>query len=295
MPDSRPRQLEQLDVTVIITNRTRHGSPLWSEHGLSLLLDCHWTGRRSRRILFDTGASGDLLKHNLGTLQVSPGDLDAVFLSHGHLDHTGGLSSILDAHEAEFTVVAHPEITRAAVTTRNRLQRISPGRETWDRIPSSRLILLREPAQIFPGVWVSGSIPRTTPFEEPREGQFTLEDGCLVPDNDPDDMAMLFDLGSAGPVVITGCSHAGAVNTLLHARTVLGAGETPSLIGGLHLIGAGENRLESTVQGLHELNPAEIRPGHCTGEAAEGALEERFGDRHHPFSTGDRFSYHRHP
>lgn len=196
MPDSGLSQLEQLDITVIISNRTRHGSPLWSEHGLALLIDCHWRNRRSRRILFDTGASGDLLRHNLQTLTVSPEELDVVFLSHCHDDHTGGLASLFDRGRTHFLVVAHPAITRRAYTTRDGMRSMGPPPRLWTRIPSSRLILLREPVQLFPGVWVSGSIPRRTAYEMPRQGQYTLEDGCLVPDTDPDDMAMLFDIGA---------------------------------------------------------------------------------------------------
>ncbi|MFO8061037.1 MAG: MBL fold metallo-hydrolase [Bacillota bacterium] len=293
MSDLRSPQLEQLDIAVIVSNRTRHGSPLWSEHGLSLLIDCHYRDEGRKRILFDTGSTGEVLGHNLKVLGVNPEELDLVFLSHCHGDHTGGLQSLIDCPESRFTVVGHAEITRQVITARAGLRHMGADPRLWESIPPRRLILLREPTQIFPAVWVSGSIPRTTSFEKPRKGQFTLDDGRLTADGDPDDMAMVFDVDSPGPVVVTGCSHAGPVNTLLHARTVCDGDARQTLIGGLHLVDADEEKLEATVKALQELNPAEIRPGHCTGTPAESALQRQFGRRHHPFNTGDRFTYRR--
>jgi len=50
---------------------------------------------KGRRILFDTGADGDILLSNMEKLKINPQDIEDIFISHLHWDHTGGLSSFL--------------------------------------------------------------------------------------------------------------------------------------------------------------------------------------------------------
>ena len=48
------------------------------------------------RILFDTGARGNILLANLRQLGIEPVDVDEIFISHDHWDHTGGLAAFLE-------------------------------------------------------------------------------------------------------------------------------------------------------------------------------------------------------
>jgi len=51
---------------------------------------------KGKRILFDTGGSGFILLSNMSKLEILPKEIDEVFISHAHFDHTGGLSAFLD-------------------------------------------------------------------------------------------------------------------------------------------------------------------------------------------------------
>jgi len=78
---------------------------LLGEHGLALLLES-----RDKKILFDTGPGLALLS-NAKALRIELRDLDAVVLSHGHYDHTGGLKSLLEVDfQRPLPVYAHPDI-----------------------------------------------------------------------------------------------------------------------------------------------------------------------------------------
>ena len=78
-----------MKVQCLVDNSVRPSSAFWGEHGLAFLIDAD----DGRRLLFDTGASGAVLLHNLESAGVDIGTIDAVVLSHSHPDHTGGLPS----------------------------------------------------------------------------------------------------------------------------------------------------------------------------------------------------------
>jgi len=79
-----------MDITIIYDN-TLQNKNLKSDWGFSALVEGYDT-----TILFDTGASGEILTHNMEKLNIDSQDIDKVFISHNHFDHTGGLSSFLD-------------------------------------------------------------------------------------------------------------------------------------------------------------------------------------------------------
>src|SRR5690349_12818911 len=91
-----------LDILVPSTDIARRPSLLWdwsdreqlrAEHGYSAVLTVHRNGR-SDSILYDAGLGRDTAAHNLDVLGIDPGDLRAMVLSHGHVDHHGGLEGL---------------------------------------------------------------------------------------------------------------------------------------------------------------------------------------------------------
>lgn len=281
--------LQSFQVTVVVTERSRYLTPMWSEFGLSLLIDAKLSDGTSTRILYDTSTSGDLLLRNLGYLGVQVGSIEYVVLSHAHYDHTGGLVRLLLADDARFTVIAHPEIRRPVYSTRRGIRFIGLDPAVLAMLPPSRLVLSEDPYEVCPGVRFTGTVPRRTPFEKPEVGVATLKEGRMVPDPELDDAALVLDVGQPGIAVVTGCAHAGVINTVLHAKDISGSPRIAALIGGFHLVDLENTVRVDTVEALKELDPSVIYSGHCTGPHAEGMLYDAFGDRYNGFCTGDCF------
>ena len=82
---------------------------LRAEHGVSMLVTVR-SGGHEDSFLFDTGVSADGALHNMDVLEVRPNQLHAVVLSHGHTDHTNGLSGMMQRYgRARLPVMLHPE------------------------------------------------------------------------------------------------------------------------------------------------------------------------------------------
>jgi len=79
-----------MKVTIVYDN-TVFRKDLQADWGFSALIET-----RGKRILFDTGGSGSVLLSNMSKLEIAPKEIDEVFISHAHFDHTGGLSTFLD-------------------------------------------------------------------------------------------------------------------------------------------------------------------------------------------------------
>lgn len=221
-------KLKQACGTVLIENTTLRPD-LVAEHGFALWLD---TGEA--KVLFDTGASGAVCP-NAEKLGIDLSEADAIVLSHGHSDHTGGLAAVADiARDA--VVYAHPAAGLAVDDTR------------WLRS--------RVPEVVAPGVRTTGEIPRTTPFEEKSDH----------PRQHPDDQALYFEVDE-GLVVIAGCAHAGAVNTLKYVARLEGTDRVFALLGGLHMGSVPEERMTQTITAFREFGLSHIGPCHCTGDA----------------------------
>ena len=135
---------------------------------------------------------------------------------------------------------------------------------------------------------MTGQIPRTTPFEKGSPNQLALIDGQWQPD--PwihDDQAIVINVKSKGLVVLTGCGHAGVVNTLKCARELTGVSQIHAVIGGFHLTGPiFEPIIQPMVQALKEFNPGVIVPQHCTGWKATHLIAREFANAFVPNSVG---------
>lgn len=266
-------------ITILIDNHDVVG--LTAEHGLSL-----WIEKGNHRILFDTGQSG-AFAGNASRLGIDLQLADGIVLSHGHYDHTGGLSQALRvAHRA--AVYCHP----AAVTPRYSLTTTTPlsirmppaAQMALDRLPLNKLHWLQKDHHLNEEIGLTGPIPRTTGFED-TGGPFFLDLFGRRPDPIDDDLA-LWLATERGLIVVVGCAHAGLINTLDHIAHLNGGQRIRAVIGGFHLLNAAPERLERTVAALRSYSPELIVPCHCTGDAAVSCLLDAFGERVCPGTAG---------
>jgi len=259
----------EVRITVLVEN-VAGGRDLLAEHGLSF-----WIERGSKQVLFDTG-QGYVLNNNAHYLGIQLERADAVVLSHGHYDHTGGLSDVLRA--AQRTVVyAHPEAF-APKFAQNRGETARdvgiPFLDEREVREQAELVWVNGPAEVCEGLHVTGPVPRVTDFED-TGGAFFRDRECTEPDPLMDDQALFLE-SSAGTIVILGCAHAGIINTLRYVRTLTGKRPIHTVIGGMHLLNASPERMDKTVAELRRLGVRRLLPCHCTGFAAMVRLWNEF-------------------
>ncbi len=272
-------------ITTLVEN-TVNIQGLRAEHGLSFLIRMG-----GRKVLFDTGQTG-LVIQNACQMGLDLSDLDAVVLSHGHYDHTGGLESVLStAPEAE--VYLHPEAlapkySRQADKTSRSIGMPLAAIEVLAKA-GPRVRHTTEACEVRPGLFLSGTIPRVTDFED-AGGRFFLDPECTQPDPLTDEQSLYLDTRQ-GLAVLLGCGHPGVINTLLHVQKLANNRPIHSVIGGFHLQSAGSERLARTIQALRELQVQRITPAHCTGGWVTARLWNVFENRCVPCPVGTSFSF----
>ena len=259
---------------------------LWSQHGLSFFLEVD-LGPEKMRILMDTGASPEVTLHNFATLKIDPADLDMIILSHGHYDHTSGLVGVLGDVHRRIPVLVHPQIFSPKLKISPFLKYIGlPFSRAKAEAAGAVFLLSRSPVPLAEGLTTTGEVKRDEPLEN-VEGFWAVRNGQYCQDSILDDQALVANVDGKGLVVISGCAHAGIINTVRQAQRITGIKEVYAVIGGFHLSSVIPERVEATAKSLGRFDPEVVRPGHCTGQRAVSRLQEVLGDRCQPLSCGD--------
>ena len=280
--------VRSLRLSVVVEDSVSMENPnLVAKHGLSFLIEAETKDSKRLTLMMDTGPSPDIMLHNMESMDINPQNIDLIVLSHGHYDHTGGLLEVLGKIGRQTLVVAHPKIFDLKLRNKPILRLIgSPFGFSDVERAGGVMLCARNPVAIGEGIVTSGEIAHETPLERVEEF-WTVDGGLFVDDAIVDDQALLVNLENKGLAVITGCAHAGIINTIRHAQKVMGIDKVYAVIGGFHLAHADDERIAATIRELVGLNPMIIRPCHCTGFKAVRQLIEAFGDRCLPLRTGD--------
>jgi 7,8-dihydropterin-6-yl-methyl-4-(beta-D-ribofuranosyl)aminobenzene 5'-phosphate synthase len=269
-------------LTTLIDN-TSADPDLANEWGLAMAIDLP----DGERWLWDTGASRRFID-NARRLGVNVREAEGIALSHGHYDHTGGLSALFSAGFSG-QVVAHPDFDRERFSAGGA---DAPARQIGNPDdmprPIPRFLGVPHRREIAPGLTFLTGIER-------RPGRFTAVEGFSfdpqgeIRDPVEDDALLVVEAGSWRTVIL-GCCHAGLANSLDHVGEQLGVERVDIVVGGLHLIHAGTRAVEESVEALKRYRVHRVHAGHCTGEAAVTALRENLGERVAPLGSGQVIS-----
>ena len=272
--DASPGPVRKAEIVILSTMLADSGIGEW---GFAALVEVE-----GKRILFDTGFEPDTVLKNARALSLDLSDVEIVILSHNHDDHTGGLISLREelakknpkalstAHVGK-GIFAHrrgaqgDQETNPMIATKGRYEAAGGAFVEHDA-----------PVELAPGVWLTGPVPRPHPERNWSGKGKILTDGGLVEDTIPEDQSLVLDTDK-GLVVISGCGHAGIINTLEFARAKIRSARVYAAIGGFHLFPASDATLDWTAGELRRIELMNFVGAHCTGIEAVYQLRAKVG------------------
>jgi 7,8-dihydropterin-6-yl-methyl-4-(beta-D-ribofuranosyl)aminobenzene 5'-phosphate synthase len=273
----------KVNITTLSENTANLG--FIAEWGLSILVEVD-----GLKILVDTGQSFSAV-HNAQLMGVDLSTVDKIVLSHGHVDHTGGLREIL-RRSGPVDILAHPDVWSAQYARRDKekMQYVGiPFSQEDLESYGARFNLSKEPIHITDRILTTGEVSMTSGYETVDEILFVKENGTFRPDKLADDLSLIIDT-DFGLVVILGCAHRGIVNTLRHAQKLTGKELIYAVIGGTHLLRSSTERVEQTIIDLKDMGVQRLGVSHCTGFTASARLAQEFGDAFFLNNAGTKFT-----
>jgi 7,8-dihydropterin-6-yl-methyl-4-(beta-D-ribofuranosyl)aminobenzene 5'-phosphate synthase len=303
------READRLEITIVVDNysdlivgntevvkRARVSMPdvPLAEHGLSCLLKVI-AGSEEHFVMLDAGMTPVSIIHNIDILGIDTGKIEALVLSHGHLDHYGGLMAFLDRAGGGMPIILHPH---ALLERRINIPGAEPGKgrsldETLLKDKGAVVKKIKGPSTLASDlVLVTGEVERVTDFEKGFPWAEAMIDGEWKVDPFYDDQGVAVNFKDRGLVVLGGCSHAGIINTVKHAQKVTGISKVHAVMGGFHLNGPlFEPIIKPTIGEMKKIAPDIIVPMHCTGWNAINAFARAMPDEFLLNSVGSTYLF----
>jgi 7,8-dihydropterin-6-yl-methyl-4-(beta-D-ribofuranosyl)aminobenzene 5'-phosphate synthase len=285
------------DTPIASRYRASPGRSIHAEHGLSCYVRTSLGGKTSA-CLFDFGLDAAGVINNMGLLGIDPGEAGALALSHGHFDHYLAALQVLHANRERIRkgtpIYVGPEAFQRRFVVR------PGGRGPMDlgqlrrsdlEEPGLTVVEVTRPTEIVPGAYTTAAIERVTAYEKPAPSLLVERGGKLEVDDFPGEQALFFSVRNRGLVVLSGCAHAGIVNTVRQARKASGTERLLAVMGGFHLSGARPETIEQTVADIKAMDPEYVVPMHCTGFEATSAFAAEMPERFVLNTAGTHYSF----
>jgi 7,8-dihydropterin-6-yl-methyl-4-(beta-D-ribofuranosyl)aminobenzene 5'-phosphate synthase len=270
-----PRELQALKVTILSTMLASDGMGEW---GFAALVEVD-----GKRVLFDTGARPDTVLENAKELEVDLSGVQDVILSHFHGDHTRGLVTLRrELSKSNPSALSRVHVGKGVFLARRGSSNplIVPNPMTAIKrdyeATGGQFIEHAKPAELLPGVWVTGPVPRLYPEKNYPEGIEVATGDGWVADEVSEDQSLVFNT-PRGLILLAGCGHAGIINTLEYARKFVRPAPATTVLGGFHLYDATDAQVDWTADKLKEFRVAQILGAHCTGIESLYRLRQRLG------------------
>jgi 7,8-dihydropterin-6-yl-methyl-4-(beta-D-ribofuranosyl)aminobenzene 5'-phosphate synthase len=305
-----------------LISNDRFNKPPIAEHGFSTLVEISYKYKDKKilkKFLFDTGVSKNGIIYNSNIFGINFEDIETIILSHGHFDHFSGLISVLKEINRPIEIITHPDafLRRWIVFPDGRKARMDILDEEEIK-ESGGIIIKNNDINYLPRpkitkinnnnnsdnnklnknnsrILITGEIPRVTKFEKgfPLQYKEGKDENDLIADPFvKDDQALVMLLKNKGLVILTGCGHAGIINTINYAKKVTGIKKVYAIIGGFHLTGEGyEEAIPLTINELLKINPEYIIPCHCTGWKACNEIIKSMPQKYIQTSVGSAFCF----
>jgi 7,8-dihydropterin-6-yl-methyl-4-(beta-D-ribofuranosyl)aminobenzene 5'-phosphate synthase len=264
--------MNRIKITVLVED-TAESKDVLTEHGLSFFIETD-----NKYGLFDTGQTDVIIK-NAKSLKLPIDKILWIALSHGHRDHTGGLDYLLKMLP-DVDIYGHPDVIlpKHIINGDWKSYGISSYSKQIISKIKNRIHFSEDPIPITDNILTTGQIPRKTDYETISKRFYVERDGEFVNDSFTDDLSLILKT-SKGIIVLLGCAHSGVVNILNHVKRITGQENIYSVIGGMHLVKAPQDRINKTVEKFHMFGVEKIGLAHCTGKEAVETFFSEFGDK----------------
>ena len=263
------------------------------EHGLSMSIKIE-DDEETHNFLFDTGHLTQSIIENSKQFNCNLNEVEKLILSHGHLDHWGGLTKVIPLLKEDTEFILNPKCFNQNYIVITKSGEVIPAEELGDKLrdlakegklkmntklPSLnkeqisnlvdqnkiKMLETTEPVKLYRGMTTSGEIELFDENEITKGFYFQKGRKEFEKNTFRDEISIYINVKDKGLVVLTGCGHCGILNTIKYGQKLTGIDKIYAVIGGFHEEWNPIELLEKKVKFLEELNPEIICGMHCTG------------------------------